>query len=81
MQREEKIKNLDEIEELYQQIKAAGQCVSLKTLAVNGRDLIEAGMSPGRGIGEKLEQLLEAVIEDPKLNVKEELLKRVKEDF
>ena len=80
-QREEKIKNLDEIEELYQQIKAAGQCVSLKTLAVNGRDLIEAGMSPGRGIGEKLEQLLEAVIEDPKLNVKEELLKRVKEDF
>lgn len=80
-QREEKIKNLDDIESLYREITEAGQCVSLKTLAVSGRDLISAGMSPGKQIGEKLAELLEAVIEDPKLNVKEELLKRVKEDF
>lgn len=80
-QREEKIKNLDEIEQLYHEITEAGQCVSLKTLAVSGRDLINAGMSPGKEIGEKLTELLNAVIEDPKLNVKEELLKRVKEDF
>ena len=80
-QREEKIKNLDDIEQLYHEITEAGQCVSLKTLAVSGRDLISAGMSPGKEIGEKLTELLDAVIEDPKLNVKEELLKRVKEDF
>lgn len=71
--REEKIQNLDEIEELYQKIVALGQCVSLKTLAVNGSDLIAAGMKPGKKIGEKLEELLELVIDDPDMNTKEKL--------
>lgn len=73
--REEKIKNLDEIEELYDDIVKKGQCVSLKELAVTGRDLIEAGMEPGKKIGEKLNELLLLVIERPELNTKEELLK------
>ena len=46
--REEKVKNLDEIEELYRQNVDAGQCVSLKSLAVTGKDLIAAGMEPGK---------------------------------
>lgn len=73
--REEKIRNLDEIEELYDDIVKKGQCVSLKELAVTGKDLIEAGMEPGREIGERLNELLDAVIEKPELNTKEELLK------
>ena len=76
-QREEKIENLDQIEELYRQIVEDGDCVSLKDLAVTGRDLIASGMKPGKKIGEKLEELLKLVIEDPKLNTKEELLKRL----
>lgn len=76
-QREEKIRNLDEIESLYQAIKKARQCVSLADLAVTGRDLIEAGMKPGKEIGDKLQELLELVIEAPELNVKEELLKKL----
>lgn len=76
-QREEKIENLDQIEELYHQIVEDGDCVSLKDLAVTGRDLIASGMKPGKEIGEKLEELLKLVIEDPKLNTKEELLKRL----
>ena len=76
-QREEKIENLDHIEELYHQIVEDGDCVSLKDLAVTGRDLIASGMKPGKKIGEKLEELLKLVIEDPKLNTKEELLKRL----
>ena len=71
--REEKIQNLDEIEELYRKIVALGQCVSLKTLALNGSDLIAAGMNPGKKIGEKLEELLELVIDDPDMNTKEKL--------
>ena len=71
--RAEKIQNLDEIEELYRKIVALGQCVSLKTLAVNGSDLIAAGMKPGKKIGEKLEELLELVIDDPDMNTKEKL--------
>ena len=57
--REEKVKNLDEIEELYRQIVDAGQCVSLKSLAVTGKDLIAAGMEPGKEIGEKLNELVD----------------------
>lgn len=77
-QRDEKIKNLDDIEELYRQIVKDGDCVSLKTLAVTGRDLIASGIKPGKEIGEKLDELLKLVIEDPELNTKEELLRRLK---
>lgn len=73
--REEKIKNLDEIGELYREILEKKQCVSLKDLAVTGRDLIEAGMEPGKEIGACLNELLQVVIEEPKKNVKEELLR------
>ena len=64
-------------EELYREICRMKQCVSLKDLAVTGRDLIGAGMSPGKEIGEKLKELLELVIEDPELNTKDELLRRL----
>jgi len=74
-QREEKIKNLDEIEALYQEITEAKQCVSLKHLAVSGKDLIAAGMKPGKEIGACLNDLLDQVIEEPALNEKEKLLK------
>ena len=77
-QREEKIQNLDEIEAIYAQIVEEGQCVSLKTLAVTGKDLIAAGMKPGKEIGEKLNELLEIVIENPELNKKSELLKLIR---
>lgn len=77
--REEKLQNLDDIEKLYREIVALKQCVSLKELAVNGKDLLEAGVSQGKEIGEKLNSLLELVIEEPELNTKEELLKLVRD--
>ena len=80
-QREEKVKNLDEIEALYREITEAGQCVSLKNLAVSGRDLIEAGMEPGKEMGVCLNELLDLVIENPEKNSKEELLSIVSEKY
>lgn len=77
--REEKLQNLDDIEKLYREIVALKQCVSLKELAVNGKDLLEAGVSQGKEIGEKLNDLLELVIEKPELNTKQELLKLVRD--
>lgn len=77
--REEKLKNLDEIESIYQKIAAAGQCVSLKDLAVTGSDLIQAGMKPGKEIGDKLKELLELVIEEPEQNTKEKLLEQLQQ--
>ena len=56
-------------------IRARGDCISLKMLAVTGGDLIAAGMKPGPQLGEVLERLLELVLEEPEKNTKEELLK------
>lgn len=72
--REEKLQNLRDVETLYREITEKEQCVSLKDLAVNGKDLIDAGMAPGKEIGEKLEKLLELVIEEPEWNTKEKLM-------
>ncbi len=78
--REEKTKNLDDIDALYKQILEEKQCVSLKDLAVTGSDLIAEGVAPGPEIGEILQQMLEWVIDDPAANEKEMLLARWRAD-
>ncbi len=72
--RKEKLDILDQLHSIYQQIIKNGDCVSLKTLAVNGKDLIEMGMKPGKEIGDKLLELLEVVLVNPEKNTKEMLL-------
>lgn len=59
---------------LHKEVLLRGDCVSLKMLAVNGRDLIALGVTPGKEIGEKLTALLEEVLEHPELNERETLL-------
>lgn len=72
--RQEKLDNVDRWQQLFEQVQAQGQCVSLKTLAVTGSDLMEAGWKPGKKMGEVLRKLLELVLEQPECNVKEYLL-------
>ena len=79
--REEKLNNLESWCENFLQVKEEGQCVSLRTLAVKGSDLIEFGMKPGKEMGEVLNKLLTHVLEYPEDNEKEILLKMVKERF
>lgn len=80
-QRQKKLDNLAEYERLYNEIIEREECLSLKELAVNGADLIEAGMKPGKEIGEVLKQLLELVIEDPEKNTKEYLMRYTLENL
>ena len=54
-------------------------CFSLKSLSVNGRDLIELGYKQGKEIGLVLNELLNMVIEGNIENDKEKLLKVAKE--
>ena len=61
----------------YQEILEKNECVSLKDLAVSGKDLIANGMQPGKEVGEVLDKLLEMVIENPELKMKEKLLEIV----
>ncbi|MGN0351390.1 MAG: CCA tRNA nucleotidyltransferase [Roseburia sp.] len=73
-QRQEKLNYVNQYEEIYQNIMERKECLSLKELAVTGSDLIAEGMTPGKGIGEMLQFLLEQVIDEPKWNQKEILL-------
>ena len=77
--RKEKLAYIEAYREIYQQILANGECVSLKQLAVNGHDLIAAGRKPGKELGELLERLLLLVLNDPKQNTKEILLQKAAE--
>ena len=75
--REEKEEELKQLTALYEKIMEEKNCVSLKDLAVTGRDLIDMGMTPGKEIGETLNRLLDIVIEDPEKNTKEELMQLI----
>ena len=63
---------------LYKNIIERGECTEISELRVNGKDLIEAGITKGIMIGDTLNRLLELVIEHPELNTKERLLLEVK---
>ncbi len=77
--RREKIENIVAVRKLYQEALLEEDCVTLRQLAVSGRDLMDLGMNPGREIGSMLSELLEYVIDDPKRNEKEILRGYVKE--
>lgn len=79
--RREKLDRVELWQSLYEKIIAENQCVSLKTLAVTGADLIAAGMNPGKELGEMLQKLLDLVLEQPEYNTKEQLLKKVKQEI
>ena len=77
--RAEKLENLELWKQLYEEMLEKKQCVSLKTLAVTGRDLIAMGMKPGRELGDMLQKLLELVLEHPEQNTREQLLEKAGE--
>lgn len=77
-QRAEKLALQEKWERLYGEVVEKKQCLSLKTLAVTGADLIAMGMKPGKEMGDTLKSLLEYVLDHPEENVKEHLLARVK---
>jgi hypothetical protein len=50
----------------------------LGDLAIDGSDLLELGYGEGPELGRTLESLLDAVVEDPSLNTREQLLERAR---
>lgn len=78
-QRIQKLERIDQIENLYQEILERNECMSLKTLAITGNDLIRLGIPQGKQIGELLQSLLEDVIQNPENNTYTYLIKKAKE--
>ncbi len=71
----EKLARIKKWRAVYDQVTANQECVSLKTLAVKGGDLMQIGYAAGPGLGVELKRLLELVLEDPARNEKEYLLR------
>ncbi len=77
--RKEMLDYIDAYQQMYESILKKGECISLKTMAVTGADLIACGIRPGREMGELLEYLLSLVLEQPEKNTKEFLLQKAAE--
>ncbi|MCR5388478.1 MAG: CCA tRNA nucleotidyltransferase [Lachnospiraceae bacterium] len=72
--RQAKLDKLDGFKKLYFEIMEREECVSLKTLAVSGNDLMQAGIKPGPQMGELLNALLSDVLDEPLHNNNEYLI-------
>lgn len=70
---------LDLIPTVIAEIHAEDACLSLRTLAVGGDDLMALGIPKGKQIGQMLQTLLDDVIEERLPNEKNALLRAAKE--
>lgn len=78
-EREKKLEWIAKVEKLYREILKDRECLSLKDLAVTGRDLIRAGCAPGPELGRILNEMLQDVLEHPEHNNKEYLLQSIRQ--
>lgn len=77
----ESVKLLLELKARVEKELSKKTVLSLKSLAVNGRDLMQLGIPAGKELGRILNELLECVIEDPAMNNKEMLIETAKKIF
>ena len=70
-----------ELKERVEKELSKKTALSLKSLAVNGRDLMELGIPAGKELGRILNELLACVVEDPAMNCRETLLNTAKSLF
>ena len=75
---DKKKENIAKLKTMYDKVIAENQCLTIKDLKISGKDLIKLGMKPGRELGTILKNLLEQVLDEPKLNQKEKLLELAK---
>lgn len=71
---------LDELLRIYREIIEENACFSLKDLAISGEDVIKLGVTPGRQIGEILDDCLHQVICEHIKNEKQQLLDYIVEN-
>lgn len=78
---EEKLNKLAAAKRCFREIRTAGEAVTTKELAVNGKDLMELGIEPGPGLGHVLHEILELVMDEPEKNERDWLLNYIKENL
>jgi tRNA nucleotidyltransferase (CCA-adding enzyme) len=71
---ERKIQNTNNARQMFKEILSEDSCLSIKQLAIGGRDITSMGVSPGPQVGQMLNMLLEAVIDEKTPNTKQDLI-------
>ncbi|MBQ3060967.1 MAG: CCA tRNA nucleotidyltransferase [Lachnospiraceae bacterium] len=61
-------------EEIFERQLRNGYCMELKSMNITGTELIQAGIKPGKNMGDILRHLLEHVLKNPKDNIRENLI-------
>ncbi len=69
----DKLAYIDALEKAYLLALENEECVSVRDLKIDGKDLLKLGLSQGKAIGDCLKYLLEQVLENPKVNEKAKL--------
>ena len=78
---DERLANLEKVQNLIRLIKQEGEAFKLKDLAVCGHDIIKLGVKPGKDVGIVLADLLEVVLEESLSNERQVLLDYVKKKY
>src|SRR5574344_348083 len=73
--------NIAELSSRIEKVAMEKSALSLKDLAVNGKDLMASGIPAGKTLGSILEELLETVLDSPAMNEKEKLLSLAKKIY
>ena len=77
--RAEKQEWVERMKELYRQQLESEAAITLKDLAVKGKDLMDIGIPAGPDMGRILNELMDYVLEDPARNEKDLLLEKARE--
>ncbi len=72
---------IENLQKRIAEVKEKDMALKVTDLDIKGSDLIELGIDPGPEMGKILNDLLEMVIEDPKLNDKKRLKEIIKEKW
>lgn len=59
-------------------VRKSGAPLAVSDLAIDGKDLMKAGIPEGPAVGQTLRRLLDAVLEEPGLNTKRALLQKAR---
>ncbi len=70
----EGVQKIFRLRERIKEVSEKHSALSLKDLAVNGNDLIKAGIPAGKKLGFILNELFQCVLDDPQMNEREQLL-------
>lgn len=78
--RDQKLANISWTQDAYELIIKEQHCLTRNDLKLNGKDLIELGVKPGRDMGGMIDWMLSVVLDNPELNDKEKLIELLTEN-